>query len=274
MAQLQESNSEFSQLNENLQVENNRYSEYTQTLNATVTQLVTELALTTETKQALQISLDEYKEIRETLEEEVLTLSNTAGNLNSTVEELNKAIKDFQDENERFRTIVSFLEGEANGAQQSYDELARALEETIVRKRALAEIGVKERMNSELASWECGLDNAYGHLAFGKNFSLPIGYTYYDDVINYTNGKLLADFCIEIEDIESYLKNEFISEGTSLWTINLENFTKGVNVYTSAALNYYFPDEGDTNGLESESWEAANYECNNLPQDKKFSYSQ
>lgn len=265
-------NVEFQRLNEELTVENNRYYDYTKTLNNTVSRLVNDLAVSTESQLALKNSLDEYRVLSTKLEQEVLSLSMTTGDLNSTVKDLNDAIEVFQEENDRFRTIVSFLEGEANGVQKSYDELTKALGDTILRKRALAEIVVEERMKTELAGWECGLVTAFGTQQFAKDISNPIGSMYYNEVLTYTDNKILSDFCVNKEDFELFVKNEFVFNGDILWNINLGDFTRAVNIYTATALNYYFPDQGDKNGLQSEIWEEANYECKNLLQDTKFTF--
>lgn len=259
-------------LNAELQTENTRYFTYTQELNRTVEELVEDLSQSTATRKSLTESLDEYKDIRETLEEELAILSGTTGDLNATVQELNAAIAEFQDENERFRTIVSFLEDEANGVQHSYDELTNALADTILRKSTLAEIGVKERMKSEIAGWECGLQAAFGTHQFTENVNYPIGFLHFDDVIDYVDGKLFVDFCIQPDDFQEFLETEIVEQGESVWTINLADFTRGVNIYTSEVLNYYFPDEDDTNGLDSDVWDAANYECRNLSDQARYSY--
>lgn len=240
----------------------------------TVNQLVNDLAASTNSQNALIVALDDYKVIEENLKTKISSLSETTGDLNATVQELNDAIDEFEDENDRFRTIVSFLEVEANGVQQSYEELANALEDTIMRKRVLAEIAVEERMKAELAGWECGIVTAFGTFDFATNVDLPIGFQNYGDVINYANVKILSDLCIDSTDVESYLKNKILPQGASLlWTISLSDFTKGLNEYAAAALNYYFPDNGDSLGLSSETWESANYECTNLSQNDKFKYS-
>ncbi len=270
--QFDDANEELKSLNAELEHENMRYISYTEDLNRTVEELVKDLAASTATRQALSESLDEYIEIKDNLEEELVILYDTTGDLNSTVQELRVAIEEFQEENERFRTIVSFLEEEADGVQHSYDELAQALADTILRKSTLAEIGVKERMKAELAGWECGLRTAFGNQQFTENVNLPIGYVYYDDVIKYVDNRLFDDFCVNSFEFEQFLKENIIDEGDSVWTINLSDFTRGVNIYISGALNYYFPDEHDTNGLDNEVWDEANYQCSNLSQDQRYNY--
>jgi hypothetical protein len=274
VTELNSANEEFNNLNQNLERENLRYIDYNRELNETVKELVKELDSAVISQQTLKDSIDDYIVIKQTLEQEVSMLSNTAGNLNSQVEELNEAIEEFKDENTKLRTIVSFLEDEANGVQQSYDELADALADTIIRKRALVRIALEERMKAELAGWECGLLTAFDTHQFAQNVNLPIGNSHYVDVIAYVNDKLLSDFCIETGKFESYLKDEIITDGASIWTINLKDLTRGVNIYSSEVLDYYFPDEGDTNGLDGETWEIANYDCSNLSQEDRYTYSE
>jgi len=272
VVQLNNTNINFSNLNSELQSENSRYFNYTQRLNETVQELVTDLAASTAAKEDLTNALNDYKEIRATLEKEVEELSDTAGNLNSTVQDLNEAIADFQEENDRFRIIVTFLEDEADGVQKSFTELTVALAETILRKNALAEIAVEERMKAELAGWECGLVTAFGTTSFVQNVDAPIGFTHYNDVMDYVEKKLLSDFCVDTIELESYLEKEILEEGQNLWTISLNDLTRGANSYTYKVLDYYFPDE-EENGLDSVTWDAANHDCTNLPEDKKFVFS-
>ena len=234
-------------------------------------QLSDDLASSAATQEALTDSLVEYVTIRQNLEYEIDLLSNTAGDLNSTVQELNEAIQEFESENQRFRLIVSFLEDEANGVKESYDDLANALAETILRKNALVQIGVEERMKAELAGWECGLPIAFVMHQFAQNFNLPIGYIYYDDVMGYVDDKLLSDFCIDTENFESYLENEIVPQGKSLWTLNLSDFTRGVNLYTWEVHSFYFPD-GAEDGVNSTAWVEAYFECNNLSKEDRYIY--
>ena len=278
-SQLNATLDEFKEQNILLLDENARYEEYTRTLNETVDDLVTELVDVRNTEKQLENALDDYELVARTLRTEISILANHTDELNQTVQELDSAIDIFEEENQQFRElnedlrkIVSFLEVEANDVQTSYEELAQQLADTILRKEVLAEIGLQERMKSELSGWECGFLTAFGDKDFGKDPQVAIGYSSYDTVMNYISDRLLSDVCIVRGNLELFLRSEIVPDGTELWDITMKDLAFGVNIYSAKVLNHYFPGENDTEGLENSTWNAADYECSNLDVGDRYSY--
>lgn len=271
---------EFKDQNEILRDENDRYQEYTNTLNETVQSLVVELADVGESEKRLTEAIDEYEVAAANLELEILSLTNQTGDLNDTVNELHVAVSIFEEENDKIRElnedlgkIVGFLQVEADSVQKSYAELAEQLADTILRKEILAEVGLKERMRSELAGWECGFLTAFGNQDFSKNQEISIGYSNYDFVMSYISDRLLSDLCIVRANLEVYLRNEVITSGSYLWDINMKDLAFGINMYASDVLDHYFPSENDINGLENVVWNIADYDCRNLDLDDRYFYA-
>lgn len=265
----------YQEQNNILREENTRYIESTNKLNQTVGDLAGELATLRESEQALAETVEHYGEVARILESEVVILTNQTDDLNETISELNFIVANFTEENNRFRelnanlrTIVSFLEDEADDVQTSYAELAQHLADTIEQKRVLAEIALKERMNSELMCWECDLETAF----VNQDFTISLGYSNYEDVMSYISGKILSDVCIVRDNLEFYLMNKVINGGYALHDITLNDLALGVNEYLEKVLDHYFPGENES-GLGNDVWDAANYDCRNLDLGDRYYYT-
>ena len=222
-------------------------------------------------------TLEQYQVIARALDVDLLEFGSTAEDLNMTVQALDEAIdrliqqnEEFSELNEDLQTIAVFLEGSVQGVDQSYEDLGKELADTIVKKRALAETGLKDRMRAEMAGWECGLNTAFGYLPFGNDENIAIGNSHYGDVMDYIDQKILSDMCIDRINLDLYLKNEILTPGYNSWDINMKDLTFGVNAYVGEVFNYYFPDLGENGGIESAQWDAADYDCNNLSEDLVF----
>ncbi len=259
--------------------ENQRYYEYTNTLNQTVKSLSKELVEVRESEANLKVAVEGYATIQENLEEEIFTLTSHANELNVTIDSLNEALESFQEENSRFKElnedlgeIVFFLEDEAQGVEKSYEELAAHLADTILRKRVLAEIGLHERMKSERAGWQCGYKTAFSSQDFIKDEEVPIGYSSYDIVLGYIAASFFDDLCISRGNFETFLRHEVLLGGQKLWEITSKDLTAGVNMYTTEVLEFYFPDEGE-DGVNKTAWDDADYDCNNIPPENRFFYT-
>lgn len=279
LEQFNETALEYEKQNKILIEENQRYDEYTNTLNETVQNLTSKLTEVQHSEATLIATVEGYAIVQEDLEEEIHNLTLHANELNITVDSLNDALVTFQEENKRFKElnedlgeIVSFLEEEAEGVERSYAELAAYLADTILRKRVLAEIGLHERMKSELAGWQCGYKTAFSSQEFVQNEQIPIGYASYDTVVGYISDSFFHDLCISRGNFETFLRSEVLMRGQNLWEITSKNLAAGVNMYTTEVLEYYFPDEGEI-GLNSTVWDEADYDCDNLSVENRFFYT-
>lgn len=181
--------------------------------------------------------------------------------LNTTIYEINDLLLLYEEENQYFSElngnlsiIASFISEEASVIQQSYEELVNFLATTIIVKRTLARIGLKDRMEAEIAGLECGFLVAFGAESFIQDTTLSIGPTSYEHVIDYINLKLFKDLCIDAQDFELFLSSEILPSGSEKHNINIQDLTKGINLYTSEAMNYYFYSlEDENNGLDRKS---------------------
>lgn len=278
VTQLNQSVLDFKEQNELLEGENDRLNQYTNTLNITVTNLSRELGDVRETEAELLIAVEGYIAVQETLEEELITLTSHANNLNITVDELSEAVSFFEEENKQFQElnedlgqIVSFLADEAESVEETYAALASHLADTILRKQVLTEEALKNRMKSELAGWECGFRTAFSGQDFMKDENVPIGYSSYDTVMSYISGRFLGNLCLPRGNLETFLVDEVILAGQSIWEISSKDLSAGINIYTLNALDHYFPDEGEE-GLNSTSWDEVDYDCSKLPFEQRYFY--
>jgi len=277
LIQFNTSSIEFKKVNAQLAEESALYEGYAISLNETVVELLDNIISITSSRDILNSTVLNSKTVNEDLQSHVETLSEENENLNDTVKALIETLRNFEDENKYFRelsgnlsVVVDFFRNANEGILNSNDALVSYLSETIISKRTLARVSVRHRMNAEFASWECGFQIAFQSTTFMQDVSLSIGSTSYKAVVNYINSKIFSDLCISVTNFEGFLRSKILSEGEELYDIRTNELTRGVNDYASKVLDYYFSDLGSRGGLEDSDWDSANYECNNLPVDKKF----
>jgi len=171
------------------------------------------------------------------------------------------------DLNGNLSIIADFISDEAMLIQQSYEELVSFLATTITVKRSLARVGLKDRMDAEIAGLECGLLVAFGAEPFIQDMTLLIGPSLYEHVIDYVDLKLFKDLCIDTENFEVFLSSEILPPGSDKHAINVQDFVRGINLYTSKVMLYYFYGSNDLD------WDGANYDCNYLPDGQEFIFT-
>jgi len=276
--QLNETLLDFKEQNEELKGQNDQLLQTSDALRGDIANLTLNLDDVRETEAQLKEDVAELKTVEERLKEDKITLTAQADNLNSTVEKLSEEVsnfkkenKEFKDLNEELRQIVSFIGDEAENVERTYEALTSYLADAIIRKQVLTMTALKEGMKKELAAWECGFRTAFSGQDFLKDENAPIGYSSYDTVMSYT-GKFLQNLCLLRGNLETFLVNEVILSGQSIWDISSKDLSAGINIYTTNALDHYFPDEGEE-GLNSTSWDEIDYDCIELPIEQRYYYA-
>jgi len=276
--QINETLLDFKEQNEELKGQNDQLIQTTDALKADVANLTLNLDDVRETEAQLKKDVEELKAVEERLQEDKLTLTTQTEVLNSTVEKLSDEVSNFKKENKEFkelneelRQIVSFIDDEAENVERTYEALTAYLADAIIRKQVLTMTALKEGMKKELAAWECGFRTAFSGQDFLKDENAPIGYSSYDTVMSYT-GKFLQNLCLLRGNLETFLVNEVILSGQSIWEISSKDLSAGINIYTTNALGHYFPDEGEE-GVNRTSWDEIDYDCSELPIDQRYYYA-
>ena len=277
--ELDSTNEDLRYINEKLSDENNELEEQILFFNGSNALLSEQLSNLSLENDSMNSTLQQFQVVAHALDVDLFEFGTSAEDLNLTIQELDEAVdrlitqnEEFSELNEDLETIAIFLQGSVEGVDQSYEELAETLADTIVKKRALAETGLKDRMRAEMAGWECGLSIAFGSLPFGRDETIAIGNSQYGDVITYIDQKILSDMCIDPGNLQLYLNSEVLTQGYDPWDISMKDLAFGVNAYIGKVFDYYFPDEHLKGRAWDEAWDDANYDCNNLPDDLIFKY--
>ena len=285
--------------NQNLKDSNDAYAETNTGLNATLTELkdqneflaeqveiYKELNGNTNTTAGrlqdqidrLMEQVDELNGENDRLEGLVNSLSNETTHLSelndllqSNVDRLEEKVYELQDENDRLevsitdlQSISSFLDETADNLGDAYDEVVAFLAEQISTNRVLVMETLENTYHQRVANWDCALRDHFVLEDFANDGSIPIPEDRFEAVMAYVEERVLSDLCLGNEDFEQYMGQRY--EGQDITTNRL---VTSVQRYTWSALDYYFP-EGDNEGLTPEDWAAVEYDCGNLPIDKKF----
>jgi len=190
-----------------------------------------------------------------------------------TVVELQDEVAVLEDENNRLGnlteslgTILTFLEETNQNADVTVEQLASQLEEQITNSRRLVLENLQNTLAQRTQSWNCDYINAFAGTSFAEDYSIRIPSGNYDSVIDYVENRVLTDLCLDRSDFELYLSVNFMPNGDGLTSNEL---ISGVSMYTSGALNYYFPDANEA-GVTPEEWAEAFYACANLPANRQY----
>jgi len=271
--QYEQQNLQLQSINLDFQASNNR-------LNSTIFQLNQKVDVLEDIEQNLTITVDKYQLRNQELTSEVDSLSNITLDLNGRVVDLNVQVVLLQEENDNYAqlnrdlgTIVSFLNDTSLGFQQTFESLSSSLATQITTRRNLLVEDLHLKYSTNALHWDCDVDSRFRLRDFAKDDTLPIGSEYYDEVIQYLDEELLGEVCINTEDLELFLSSNVLPVNATLESISLVDLKSGVSKYTGDVFNYYFPDEGEEGGLSEQDWSEADYDCEKLPSDKLFYFS-
>lgn len=277
--QFNASNIELQDMSIKLVEENEDYEGYVMNLTQTVNDLTEETIFLNASSAILHATVEDFKIINMELQLQVAHFAEETQNLNMTVDKISDTLEQYKVENEYFNelngnlsVIADFIMGETGIIQQSYEELVSYLKSIIMVKKSLARVGLKDRIQAEIAGLECGFLVAFGTEPFIQNVTLSIGASSYENVIDYVDVKLFKNLCIDVHNFQLFLRSEMLSPGLKIHEINMQDFIRGIDMYTSELIHYYFYDFGERKSMKDSDWEKANYECNNLVESKKFTF--
>jgi hypothetical protein len=228
---------------------------------------------------ALNASVVEYETQQGLFIQEIYNLTNLTANLNQSVISLGNEVTLYQQENSRLQTFVSQL----GLTIHSFDNTTLAtLNLTMTANAALQQnIAINrnlllERLNTEyrtlLTNWDCDILGRFALKNFVNDETLSIGSTSFPSVFNYLNTKVLGYLCINTTDFQAFMVNMILPPGSNVYDANLLYLKESVMRYANLLLQYYFPTNSQSTGLNSTDWEKANYQCFNLTSSQRFVY--
>lgn len=226
---------------------------------------------------------EELVESNEALTNQTQELQATLGELVLEFDEAYETVVELQDEaailreendrlsnlTENLATILSFLEETNQDADLTVDQLASQLEEQITNNRRLVLENLQNTLTQRTQTWNCDYVSAFSGSDFAADANIAIPSGSYDSVMDYVETRVLTDLCLDRSDFELYLSVNFMPNGDGLTSSEL---VSGVSMYTSDALDHYFPDSGE-GGVTPEEWAEASYDCSNLPGELKYTSS-
>lgn len=266
---------ELEEQNDILEANNEEYARLNTELNSTAMVLedevdALEMAIDDigETALAAARINDEFLDEAQVLEGLNGTLSEQVDAINSVIIDMNGEIGRLQDLVDELRTILSFLDEAADDIGESYEDIAAFLADQIETNQNILMETLQNTYQQTAAGWVCSFQSFFAGDAFIDNPDSPIGVANYPDVIEYVEDNVLVPLCLDTSDFEAFLaENNGLANPPVDVTAN--QLVSSVSEYTTAALNYYFPDEGEL-GLTYDDWAAAEYQCSGLPDGQKF----
>jgi hypothetical protein len=256
-----------------LELANSELSNLTASLNATNMELEARIENLTAVNDGLVESnealTNQTAELQTTLNELILEFDAAY----ETVVELQDEVGSLQEENNRLGnlteslgTILSFLEETNQDANLTVDQLTDQLEQQITNNRVLVLENLQNTMIQRTQTWNCDYINTFSGASFVQDYNVPIESGSYDSVLDYVESRVLTNLCLDRADFELYLSINFMPNGDGLTSSEL---ISGVSMYSSDALNHYFPDSGEA-GVTPEEWAEAAYDCANLPPERQY----
>jgi len=273
-AQLNESVSDLQAQNEFLAEQNEVFAGLNTDLNVTAGILTDEVSRLEESAHDLEVQNNRLNTLVVSLNDKIDSLSYLNERLDETTTELNSEVDRLSDENTRLEvlttelsSIVSFLNETTVDADESFDAVTSFLSEQITAYRSVVLETLHNTYIQRVANWDCSFRDVFSDQGFIRNGAVPIPESVYMEVIDYIDDRILSNLCLGIVDFTNYLEFRYNERPATM-----NHLISGVEGYTTAALNHYFPDDEEADGLTAENWAAAGYECDNLIQNQRFSF--
>eukprot|EP00521_Asterionellopsis_glacialis_P020755 CAMPEP_0195319662 /NCGR_PEP_ID=MMETSP0708-20121125/5640_1 /TAXON_ID=33640 /ORGANISM="Asterionellopsis glacialis, Strain CCMP134" /LENGTH=447 /DNA_ID=CAMNT_0040385921 /DNA_START=1160 /DNA_END=2506 /DNA_ORIENTATION=- len=116
-------------------------------------------------------------------------------------------------------------------------------------------------------NWECKYNDAFRNTHFMRDENkIPIGSKWYAKVSDYTKERVLDDLCLKSDDFDLFLGELIFNVSEVPVKIVSSDYKRGMDVYLQRAFMHYFG--GD--GLTSQDWYDAEFDCELLPEELKF----
>jgi chromosome segregation ATPase len=269
--QLNDTIAELKGQNEFLEGQVDKFEELNKGLNATVDRLEGEVDRLEGEVTDLTDQNDRLEELVGSLSDETDHLSELNDLLQDNVDKLEDKISELETENDRLEkniddleTVVSFLDEVAGNIDETYEQISAFLAEQIKTNRFLVTEALENTFHQRVANWDCALRDQYALEEFANDDNIAIPEDRITGVLEYVDERVLSDLCLDKGDFNSYLEDEY-----TLNDVTIARLVTAVQKYTWDALDYYFPEEGET-GLSDVDWADAKYDCGNLAANQKY----
>ena len=258
-------NSTNQQLNDKIKYlgeQNNEFLQQNTKLNATVTSLAVQVINFRTSLEKMTLENEHLTNLTESLQALTRHLDNVTATQNETLAELRTTVTNLTGQNSRMEqvnkdliAVTAFLNETSIGLGNSLQDIASFLAEQIAANQILVLQSLENTYRQRIGSWNCDYSNVFGEDAFAANFSAPI--TNRSAVLSYVQDRVLSELCLSPADFETFLNSTYPDYLTS------SRLIRGVTIYTTDALTYYFPETGET-GLTFEDWSNASFTCEKL----------
>jgi len=257
---LNESNAVFKELNEDLE-------ELNTDLKVQVTGLASNVTNLSEANQALSDNIAQLNGQVEELTEVNGNLENEVANFNVQVGTLGSEVSDLKTLNDELMLIDQFLNDINIDIAESADEIAKIMSDTLIGNQQVFMDNMEHTHWQRVENWDCNYNDAFRNTHFMRDENkIPIGSKWYAKVSDYTKERVLDDLCLKSDDFDLFLGELKFNVSEVPVKIVSSDYKRGMNVYLHRASMHYFG--GD--GLTSQDWYDAEFDCELLPEELKF----
>mmetsp|Transcript_9608 Transcript_9608/g.13580 ORF Transcript_9608/g.13580 Transcript_9608/m.13580 type:complete len:172 (+) Transcript_9608:175-690(+) len=166
--------------------------------------------------------------------------------------------------------ILQFLNDTSSDIGNSADEIAKAMADILVANQQVLMDNTEQTYLQRVDNWDCDYNDAFRTAPFFQDEeTIPIGPDWYDNVTEFTENRVLNDLCLESDDLDLFLGELVFDISEVPVNIVSNDYKSGTDVYLNEAFVYYFG--GD--GLTSQDWYDAEFDCELLPEELKFDRS-
>jgi len=277
---------ELREENKKLSASNVEYRALNAELQTSGEALTGELDELTDLTETLTKSVKDYEQLSDELSAEVTKLEAANEDLDTQIVDLGTEVTNLGDENDRlskliedFDKIEEFLSEQAENIQDSVEQLASFLSDQIDTNSDLVLTRMATAAQQKTYSWVCGYDLTYRGFPFSNDPNAEIGSTFYPMVAvgegndqGYVEETVLSELCLDSTDFELYLANFIGTTSVPPVEVTTNELQSCVSRYVDLAMDWYYPgtDQADEGGVSKDDWAAANFDCENLPREKKF----
>ncbi len=226
----------------------------------------------------LQKEKDSYKAIAENLESSNVDLVDRVKSLEEQLSGIEEQNDSLSQHNEDLRSIITFLNQAGLDLNATVEGVADYLAEEISENVGLVMRDLELSYENVYFYWRCAtsFDFLYGTKPWMLDRDMAIGENDYGDVMEFIDEHVLTETCASKSDFVNFLVNDdFINYAGSSPPVDISFNTleSGVERYSTMMMQHYFSND-DSNGLTEEDWNTADYDCQNIPTDKRYIWTQ
>jgi predicted nucleic acid-binding Zn-ribbon protein len=255
--ELMEENQEYAMLNAELIATSMELSTQVDRFHGAIAELILENAAITDLS-------DELADLTGSLQGIGVDQNATIAALELTLRAIVTENSRLDDLNKDLSTIVSFLNDTSAGLDDSLQQVTQFLAGQITANRVLVLGSIESNYRQKISNWDCDYRDVFREFDYGFDYDTQIPQSDFEPVVSYVNVRVLEEMCLSDTDFADYVSDTYPSDLTSARLIT------AVTVYTTQALDWYFP-ESSEEGVSSNEWSDAGYQCENLP--NRFVYN-